>query len=330
MDAKKTSGHGGHGRRARCIMITIFAEREEELRLLDPNDWPRCTYLVYQRELCPTTFREHFQGYAEFDRQIPFSVLHTYEGLTTAHFETRQGTQKQAIDYCTKTETRLDGPWFWGEEKKPGVNQRLFDAANDLQDGKTLHAVQIAYPDITIKHPNGLAKLAQAHAVPRSEHTICFVFYGAGGTGKTTFAHKLASYLGTRTYVLPAAKGSGLYWDGYQQGDVVIIDEFKGNRMQPTEFNMLVDKVPHKVPIHGNTTEFNSKYIIITTNVSPMQWWPTLEYKRSLRRRIIIFPIFRNLAYHVDTSQRAFRHCVLHGTFYAGPLDSCLQCLAHK
>lgn len=267
---------------------------------LDPSLWPHCTFATWQLEISPEGNRLHWQGYAEFDTQVAYSTLHTYEGFNNppAHFEARRGTQKQAIDYANKLETRLEGPWTWGEAKHQGQNTALREVASALGAGTSLRDIAMTHPVEMIRHASGISKMQHLVARPRpdDEQTLCFVFYGAGGTGKSTFALKLARYLGDRIYRVPSAKGSGLYWDGYSQGDVVILDEFKGNRMQPTEFNQLIDRGPHQVPIHGGTTEFNSKYVIITTNVTPEKWWD-IEYKKSLRRRIILFPIFRNLGY---------------------------------
>jgi len=53
--------------RARNYMVTVFAQQGQDLLLLDPTTWPRVTFFVYQRELCPKTHREHFQGYMELD-----------------------------------------------------------------------------------------------------------------------------------------------------------------------------------------------------------------------------------------------------------------------
>lgn len=265
----------------------------------DPSLWPHCTYCVWQLEISRNN-RLHWQMYAEFDVAMMWTTLHTYEGLDDppAHFEVRRGTQAQAIAYAKKADTRVEGPWEWGVPKHQGQNVALAEVAVSLKRGAALREIADSHPTEMIRHASGIAKYQVLVAKPRPDdlETICFVFYGAGGTGKSTFARKLASYLGPRTYKVPSAKGSGLYWDGYAQGDVVLIDEFKGNRMQPTEFNQLVDKGPHQVPVHGGTTEFNSRYIIITTNVNPRNWWD-IEYLRSLRRRIILFPIFRNLGF---------------------------------
>lgn len=278
---------------------------------LDPTLWPHCTYASWQLELSPEGLRLHWQGYAEFDVAVTWTTLHTYDGFSNppARFAARHGTQAQAIAYTQKEETRVEGPWTWGEPKHQGQSVSLREVAASLQNGASLRDVALSHPAEMIKHAAGIRVYQHLTARPRGldEKTLCFVLYGSGGSGKSSFAKKLAQYLGPRIYCVPSAKGSGLYWDGYAQGDVVIIDEFKGNRMQPTEFNQLVDAGPHQVPIHGGTTEFNSKYIIITTNVNPKQWWE-IEYLYSLRRRIILWPIFRNLSYRPPAIQ-ACPHC---------------------
>lgn len=295
--------------RARSIVFTVFGD--DPLLLLDPSLWPHCTYCVYQREVCPKTSREHFQGYMELDTQVAYSTLHTYEGLDDAHFEPRRGSQLQAIHYCSKPNesfpddiSRVEGPWYFGEAKQQGQRADLIAVSDSIRKGASLKRIAMDHPAEFLKYPSGIKSMQLLFAPRRTEETICFVFYGAGGTGKTTFAHLLARYLGSHTYVVPAAKGSGLYWDGYQQGDVCIIDEFKGNRMQPTEFNMLIDRVPCQVPIHGGTMEFNSRFVIITTNVSPRHWWPGIQFQKSLRRRIVLFPIFRNLGFRAVKSRK--------------------------
>jgi len=278
--------------------------------LPDPSVWPHCTYCIFQLEISANN-RLHWQMYAEFDVAMLWTTLHTYEGLDNplAHFEVRRGTQAQAIAYASKVDTRVEGPFIYGVPKHQGQSVSLTEVAASLSSGSSLRDVAVSHPVDMIRHASGISKFQILVAKPRPDdlETLCFVFYGAGGTGKSTFARLLASYLGPRTYKLPSAKGSGLYWDGYSQGDVVLIDEFKGNRMQPTEFNQLVDRGPHQVPVHGGTTEFNSRYIIITTNVDPRKWWE-IEYMRSLRRRIILWPIFRNLGYRKKKIQPC-EHC---------------------
>jgi len=278
---------------------------------LDPQVWPHCTYATWQLELSPTTNKLHWQGYAEFDVAVSWSSLHHLDGFSNppAHFEARRGTQKQAVAYAQKEASRVEGPWTYGEPKHQGQQTAILDAVTAIRSGSSMKDLAESHPIEVVRYSSGLTKVHHLLSKPRPHDvkTVCFVFYGAGGTGKSSFALRLANYLGPRIYRVPSAKGSGLYWDGYSQGDVVIIDEFKGNRMQPTEFNMLIDSGPHQVPIHGGTTEFNSAYVIITTNVSPKNWWE-IEFLKSLRRRIVLFPIFRNLSFQRPKPQLC-PHC---------------------
>jgi hypothetical protein len=61
----------------------------------------RMKYLVYGKEICPDTKKLHYQGYVEFDRPIVFGTLKKLLGNKT-HLSNRNGTAKQAADYCKK------------------------------------------------------------------------------------------------------------------------------------------------------------------------------------------------------------------------------------
>jgi len=169
-------------------------------------------------------------------------------------------------------------------------------------NGVPMREIARENPTTFIRYHKGITALQAATTAHRGidDKTICLVFYGAGGTGKTTFAQKLAAFIAgstQRVYVLPAAKASGTYWTNYNAGDVVVIDEMKGNRFEPTFFNKLIDGGPMFVPGYGCELVFNSRFVIITTNVSPRHWWPKVQFMRSLQRRILCFPLFRHLGF---------------------------------
>lgn len=265
--------------------------------LLDPSSWPSCTYCVYSEELSASG-TAHLQGYVEFDRAVTLGFLKDLDGCDTAHWEPRRGSQAQAVAYCSKVDdpTFLAGPYTFGALKAQGSRSDLALVADDLVRGASLKRIAMEHPSAFLRYSSGIIRFKAAVAAPRPDDqgTACFVFFGAGGSGKTSFALRLARFLG-KVYRVPEEKGSGLYWDGYEQGDVVIIDEFKGSRMRPTFFNGLIDKGPFQVPVHGGTCEFNSPLVIVTTNVHPHEWWPNVQFQHSLRRRITLWPIFRRL-----------------------------------
>lgn len=82
------------------------------------SSWPDVKYAIYQIERCPKTNRLHYQGYIEFVGKKTYSFVHKkLDGLSTAHLECRRGTQRDAIEYCAKSESKVLGPWEIGEKK---------------------------------------------------------------------------------------------------------------------------------------------------------------------------------------------------------------------
>ncbi len=265
--------------------------------LLDPSLWPRASYCIYSEEVGETG-THHFQGYIELNGAHPLSTVKDFGGLEGAHLEPRRGTQQQATAYAYKPThpTFIDGPYVWGTIKAQGKRVDLEDVAKMVGEGASLAVIAAEHPSTFIKFHSGITKFQLLHQPTRPDdyRPACLVFFGPGGSGKSTFATKIARYLGNSIYRLPMSKGSGTYWDKYQQGDIVIVDEMNGNRFTPSFLNSLLDGGAFQVPTHGGSTEFNSPYILITTNIHPKYWWRT-AFKHSLLRRLTIFPTFRRL-----------------------------------
>lgn len=86
-------------------------------------------YIVYQLEQCPSTGRDHLQGYARL--LLPRTRNWLRHNLSmTAEFEPVRKTEPHMLIYVTKERTRRTGPFYWGitaeqvETKKDFVNCR--------------------------------------------------------------------------------------------------------------------------------------------------------------------------------------------------------------
>eukprot|EP01045_Picozoa_sp_COSAG04_P006817 COSAG04_NODE_342_length_16268_cov_11.873214_16_plen_201_part_00 len=75
-----------------------------------------CIYQLKEGEECGTP---HFQGYLELNKRLRLTgvcKLLASVGLKGAHVEVRKGKQAEAIAYCSKEDTRKEGPWTFGEK----------------------------------------------------------------------------------------------------------------------------------------------------------------------------------------------------------------------
>lgn len=232
------------------------------------------TYLLYQKEKGEAEGTPHFQGVFSLKQQKRLSSLKKLPGLEKAHFERVKNLQA-AIKYCSKEETRLEGPWTFGSIEGRGQGKRtdLADVQARLDRGEDLGLIAQDNFQQFLQYGRAWERYIAITKMKRREEppTVLF-FVGPSGVGKTRTALAIAKQFDSY-FVAPMPKGSGWYLDGYKQQSVFILDEMDGNYMTPTRFNALMDRYPHQVAVHGGQVEFNSPLIIIISNYLPKYWW---------------------------------------------------------
>jgi hypothetical protein len=257
-------------------------------------------YLIYQRERCPTTGREHFQGFVIFKKRRVLSMAKTLLNLPTAHFEPRMGSREEARNYCRKHETRVEGPWEFGRfpdslGSEPGCGSHF--SSNNNNDGGSAPSAQkwlrlrsmIAGgakfsqlfefdPKFVMTHLKGVYELFKFFSPPRMEMTVGIWIYGASGVGKSTFAADFGrKFNGSIFWKAPGCK----WFDGYGGETVCVLDDY---RPAPADEGFdfpfllrLVDRYPLKVEVKHGMVEFTSRYVIVTTPYSIESTFPSLS-----------------------------------------------------
>lgn len=107
-----------------------------------PNpDKSKLSYMVYQKEECPTTGREHYQGYVEFTDKHSIRTIKKIFNNEKIHLEVRRGTQEQAINYCKKKETQIEEPIEYGTKKMQGKRSDIDAILDDVNEGDTMEEI---------------------------------------------------------------------------------------------------------------------------------------------------------------------------------------------
>lgn len=109
------------------------------------------SYCIFQLER-GVSGTDHLQGYCQFNSRKSLRQVKAIDQLPGAHWEVAKGTAKQNKAYCTKEDTRIDGPWEYGTMTNSGKRTDIEDfvAAMPMTEAQILES----YPQILAKYPN--------------------------------------------------------------------------------------------------------------------------------------------------------------------------------
>lgn len=243
-------------KRARRYCFTYFGENKPEY---DGGEVVR--YLVFQREKCPKTGKLHYQGYVELLKDRVYSSVQKILNIPGAHMTNCNGSAEQNRNYCTKSESRVEGWWEFGKMSRQGTRtdiKKIKDLV--LHEGEKLNSlVENTIENFQqLRFAEGLMKYKK----PYSGERIVKWFYGPTGTGKTRRAFEEA---GEEAEFISYRNG---FWLGYDGGDKVIIDELRRN-VPLDELLIILDRYPIKINVKGGCMSWTAKEIWITSDRHP-------------------------------------------------------------
>lgn len=230
------------------------------------------TYAVWQLERVTTA---HYQGYVELS--APKSLSQMISLLPSAHWEPRKGTQEQAITYCTKTVSRVDGPWEFGKPKSQGKRTDLMELKQMIEDGSSERQILDQHYGTWLRYAKNIRHHIRLIQPLRNWKTEVYVVVGPPGTGKSHWANEQD----TNAYF----KQRSNWWDGYESHDTVVLDDFYA--WLPYDLLLRIcDKWPLLVETKGGQTNFTAKKVIITSNQEPDEWYPNIKNFGAFERRV--------------------------------------------
>lgn len=247
-------------------------------------------YLVYQRERGDNG-TEHFQGYLETDRRIRINQLKNINARI--HWEARRGSQAQAVAYCQKADSRIDGPWEHGvprESRSQGSRTDLVSVAERIAQGADFQEIENDFPGESIRFRRHIMEACRdrRRRILRRElrpNLTVTVLWGDPGTGKTRSVYESEGI--ENIYTLTECHNGSIWFDGYDNESVLLIDDFRGWIKYTTLLKML-DIFPYRLPIKGSFDYAAWTKVYITSNHPIEEWYRTDSGHciGALRRRI--------------------------------------------
>jgi hypothetical protein len=227
--------------------------------------------------------------YVKFSRPKRFTGARHALGLGEegcCHIEAARGSDTHNRDYCTKEESRIMGPWEIGTIGGQGTRSDLDGLKKTLDETGSEREAWESHFGAMMKYHKGAQRYLLMKMKQRSERTKMIVVVGPTGVGKTT----LISTTYPQAYWKPfGPMESGKWWPQYSQEEVTVFDEFTG-QMPFNQWKRLGDSTPMQVEQKGCHVHFNSKLIVMISNVDPFCWWDWTKHGedgwRQMQRRV--------------------------------------------
>lgn len=251
-----------------CDYTKVYEEYSDVIRAL-----------AYGKEICPSTGKEHHQGFIQMYKQCRWSSIQKMFNNRSCHFEVMKGSIEQNELYCSK-----EGKYTKiGNFVSRGYRSDLHNIKDDLKNGARLYDIMENYTGDFVRYHAGIEKMKSLIDNEQSKiyrDVNVTVLVGPAGSGKTSYVSKKHGYKNVFTLNFEDPK---FMFNGYDNEDVLLIDDFNGE----IDYNQLLRILQgHPLPLNvknGIRYAFFTK-IYITSNVKPVEWYPIV--KQNLKRRI--------------------------------------------
>lgn len=102
-------------------------------------------------EICPTTGKQHYQGYAQLHKKTTLSTLKK-KICDSCHYEIARGTAQQNINYCSKEGKSVQ----FGQPKEKGHRSDLDVVTDKVKENIPLRDIVLEHPSTYIRNYRGI------------------------------------------------------------------------------------------------------------------------------------------------------------------------------
>lgn len=233
-----------------------------------------CRYIIYGREVGQSG-TPHLQGFVSFAN--PRQLAGVIKLLPGCHVEVAQ-TTTAAIEYCKKDGNFTErGIAPISQKRKGEMEQERWEEI--LENAKTGNFDAIP-ANVRMKHYRTIKEIAKDYMPPKPDATQLtgYWFVGKAGTGKSRAAREEnpGAY----------AKPLNQWWDGYQDEEVVIVDDMDPfHKSLAYEFKMWGDRYAFIAPVKGGALRIRPTKVIVTSQYVPEEIWEDPATLEAINRR---------------------------------------------
>lgn len=257
---------------------------EDEARLQNYN----CKYLVYGREIAPTTGTRHLQIYIVFNSQKERSTL--CRAFPRTHWEAKSqySSPSDCIAYMKK-----DGDFF--EKGTPPVDaavarQRGGEATKHKWEEIVANSKKgdfhLVDPEIVMKFYSTMKALRkdymQSPPALEAGTEVAYWFYGSAGSGKSQYVRD--------HFPQVFDKSANTKWFcGYQNHETLLIDDFDLRHANHVfDLKRWGDRYPFPAETKNGSLIIRPKHVVVTSNYHPNQIWTSQADLEPILRRFRI------------------------------------------
>jgi len=282
-DTNKDSNPRKRDSPAKHWCFTHFYQGEvPNLALLWQKNCGALDYLVAGKEVCPTTGRNHLQGFLSFRQKKRRSGV--WALFPKCHCQNKSGrsTVQQAIDYCKKDDT------FWEFGVPPKENTENAGVARTAKYDGALTLARLGRlseidSGMQIRHYANLRSIARdAMPDPGSLPGVCGVWiWGASGCGKTQLV--------VNRWPSRFPHLMNKWWDGYQNQDVVVLEDMDiSHEHMGYHLKLWADSTSFLGEIKGSAVRIRPKLLVVTSQHEMSEIWVEPKLLEALSRRFTV------------------------------------------
>lgn len=260
-------------------VFIIHMAQEEDYDTFDCAEIDGLKYAAWQLEMGEANGTLHWQGYLHFKEKVSDVHIHKQPGLERCAPKMRKGTTEEAVDYSSKSATRLEGPFYWPDKDTVmrlaaglgrGKRNDITHLCELVLAGKTDTEILDIAPRYIFKFQKHIdhVRLAMPAVTRKGDHIDSVVYYGPTGTGKS---HRLQQECppGPEWFWVSPGK----WFDGYQGQPGLVFDEFRGSWQTHSYMLKLLDLYPFSVERKGGHLKMRATRFRFSSNEHPCAWW---------------------------------------------------------